>query len=84
MDDKCIICNVKLVHSGVFLCERHTNKLEDNYKTEENIITTPTFKEHCMICGEWENRIIINYPEWNYICNVCLKNALDNYVEVKG
>lgn len=80
MDEKCIICDKKLIQSDVFLCERHTKELDNNFKKEKNIINCPSFKEHCMICGEWKNRAIINYPEWNYVCNICLKNALDKYL----
>ncbi len=79
MQEKCVICDVRLIYKDVFICESHAKELYKKLKKGENIIKLPSFKEHCMICGEWKNRIIINYPSWNYVCNICLKNALNKY-----
>lgn len=79
MKEKCIICDKELTSKGVFLCESDTLKLYYKLNTKLDIINNPTFKEHCMICGEWENRVIINFPTWNYTCNVCLRRAMNIY-----
>ncbi len=81
MNERCIICDSELRHSGIFICEHHTNVLNNflEKSISEKIIKNPTFKNHCMICGEWENKIIINHPHWNFVCTICFNTANDFY-----
>lgn len=83
MQNKCIICDKLLSVKDIYICETHTSELlniVNNQKQYSDIIIEhPSFMDHCMICGEWEARKIINYPSWNYICNICLNAAQNIY-----
>lgn len=83
VEDKCIICNIPLEFKGIYLCEIHTQELtnisHNKGKFQSIILYNPSFNEHCMLCGEWEDRIIINHPDWNYICDKCLFEAQTKY-----
>lgn len=83
MKEKCYICETELDVSGVFICRTHTVELykilSNEITIKDAIIINPEFIQHCHICGEYENRVIINHPEWFYICNVCLESATKNY-----
>lgn len=77
--EKCIICDKELIENGILLCESHTFQLYEIISNNQDTITNPSLREHCMICGEWDNRVIVNFPSWNYICNLCLKRAMKVY-----
>jgi hypothetical protein len=81
MDNECIICNKILDINEVYLCEKHTQGLTQllQISTSNIIIHKPDFKYHCMICGEWKNRILVNYPSWCYICDKCIDYSKNIY-----
>lgn len=85
MLDKCFICDKPLEAIDVFLCKKHTIialevLLTGVYKGEKyKIYENSQYMQHCGICGEWENRIIINYPKWNYLCDRCIEKAREAY-----
>lgn len=85
MKEKCIICKKELHQKDIFLCEEHTtclseilDKGECNGKQHKRIKKTE-FKHHCAICGEYKNRVIVNYQEPFFICSICIKNAKKKY-----
>lgn len=79
MIEKCFICKEILSINNAFLCEKHLKEICIEFSIEGNIIKKPTFDHHCQICGEYENREIISFQNWCYICNQCLSNAMDAY-----
>jgi len=64
---ECFICS-KRIEKG-YLCKDHANKLYEKLKNREGKIESPTWKNHCSICGEHENRTIIEYPPHGYFCD---------------
>jgi hypothetical protein len=82
--DKCLICG-KPAEAGAYLCKDHTRAALEvlNTGSTENvkytIIENPVFMNHCQLCGEWENRKIICYPSWNYLCEPCITEAKGIY-----
>jgi|GEM_PF-1552957 len=79
MKEKCYICGIEVSNKGVFLCEEHALELQKCLVNGENLILKPEFPEHCMICGNWECRIIVNSLGWNYICDECVEYAIKKY-----
>lgn len=85
MSEKCFICDTPLSKDGINLCKEHTIAALEvlytgKYKDKNyNIIENPEFKHHCGICGEWENRTIINYPEWLFLCEKDIEVARKAY-----
>lgn len=64
---ECFVCGKKL--EGSYLCKEHSQKLKDMLKCNIGKVENPNFKHHCSICGEYLNRIIIEYPSVGYFCD---------------
>jgi hypothetical protein len=86
VEESCLICKKALEEQKeIYLCREHTLAAQEvlvsgKYQDREyGVYTNPEFKHHCNICGEWEGRVIINYPEWNLLCDVCIKSAKAAY-----
>ena len=85
MKEKCIICNKELFQKDIYLCKKHTACLSvilDNGKyngKQYKRIEKTEFKHHCEICGEYKNRVIVNYPDPFFICSMCIKSAKKKY-----
>ena len=62
---KCFICSEPTNEN--YLCQEHCNELYKMFINRINIIEKPEFKHHCMICREFQKRIIINYHIWCFI-----------------
>ena len=91
IQSKCIICNNKTKFQYIVLCKEHTQSAIDAYNGKSVggktylLFKNPEFKHHCCKCGEFENRVIVYYPEWLLLCNICIKEAADKYgLEFKG
>lgn len=80
MKEKCMICSKILNTESIYLCENHTFELNRSLKNESIVISEPSEREHCQICGEYEDRRIINYMNWFYACNICIEYAYDAYM----
>ena len=81
MTDKCFICNCLLQKDNIYLCQKHTQELFDSYSvsSSNNVIQMPSEKEHCHLCGEYKDRMIIYYKNWFYLCDFCLNDAMKEY-----
>lgn len=64
---KCFICDKEL--EAGFLCDKHAIQLYECLKSDKHTIHQPDFRYHCQLCGEFENRIIVEYPEYGYFCD---------------
>ena len=64
---QCFICG-KNLNNG-YLCSVHRQELKEMLRKKQGIVENPTFKHHCLICGAFEGRILIEYPLVGYFCN---------------
>lgn len=74
---ECFICSKKL-NEG-YLCNEHANKLLAILNDIENLKINHDWKKHCSICGEYHNRIIVEYKGIGYFCEKCIKDELERY-----
>lgn len=75
----CYICNEQVTVKDIWLCKEHAFNLNRHFESGFCLIKKPEFANHCMICGEWENRIILQIPDNAPYCNVCIDNAINAY-----
>lgn len=64
---ECFVCG-KHIEEGC-LCKEDSELLYNVLHSQDNIINNPDFRHHCSICGEYENRIIIEYKSV-YYCDI--------------
>lgn len=83
MTEKCFVCNKELEYAGIYLCKEHCLDIDEQLNSSPQLIFNTSFDNHCQLCGEWENRIIISYKDWCYICNKCVEDAKSFYVHSK-
>jgi hypothetical protein len=74
----CFICNK--ITEQVYLCELHANELYKMLKNKERVIENPDWKVHCLICGEYENRIIVDYPNAGPFCDKDIIESKNSYL----
>jgi hypothetical protein len=75
--DKCFICG-KVTEDNYF-CIDHAAELHRLLIGKDNLIKKPDFKQHCHICGEYENREIIEFSNWGYFCDRDIIEAFRKY-----
>jgi hypothetical protein len=73
----CFICNKESKH--VHLCEEHAKELYANLVNGQRRVVEPSFSHHCNICGEYENRIIIEQSDNGYFCDIDIIEAYMAY-----
>ncbi|MCL2677878.1 MAG: hypothetical protein FWE85_02360 [Clostridiales bacterium] len=71
---QCYICGKELDKG--YLCEEHRQELKRMIRKKENLIENPKFKHHCLICGEFKGRIIIDYPSVGPFCDEEIEDAV--------
>lgn len=64
---QCFVCGMKIEEG--YLCKKHTQELKKMLLNEQNVINNPDFKQHCLICGEYKERVIIEYPSVGCFCD---------------
>lgn len=69
---ECYICANKLENK--YLCTKCYEMVIDMLQSKSNIVTNPKWEQHCLICGEYKDRIIIDVPNCGPICNRCVYN----------
>ena len=74
---ECFICSKKLTEGH--LCKEHATELINLVYDTENSELNNDWKKHCAICGEYENRIIIEYKNVGYFCEECIKEEIKRY-----
>jgi late competence protein required for DNA uptake (superfamily II DNA/RNA helicase) len=67
---KCILCS-KQLESG-YLCEEHADYLYNMFKNSKQYEVNSSWKTHCQICGEFENKHIIYDPNSSFFCSNCI------------
>ncbi|MDR1563718.1 MAG: hypothetical protein LBS74_02040 [Oscillospiraceae bacterium] len=72
---KCMLCGITTDAS--YLCRSHSQKLKQMLERNEGVISQPDFRHHCAICGEYENRIMIEYQGFAYFCNLDIEEISD-------
>lgn len=67
------------IHRGVFLCRDCTRTLMRLLRNPASgmarMIRSSSYAEACDLCGEHENRRILDHPEWGRICEVDVREA---------
>jgi hypothetical protein len=80
---ECYVCGKNT--TGQELCLEHVKILVTMLTKGEGVISHPDWRNHCAICGEFENRIIVEYPLIGYFCNKDILEIADRYQkESKG
>jgi hypothetical protein len=73
----CYVCSKKL-ESG-YLCEEHVHELYGMLKSGEGMVEEPRPCHHCNICGEYEDRVIIEHYKFGFFCNFDIYEELSRY-----
>lgn len=71
---KCFLCSNKL--SQGYLCKTHAEELKRMLDMKLNLIEEPEWKHHCCLCGEYEQRKMVEYGSYAYFCD---KDILDEW-----
>ncbi len=69
----CYICTKELRDESFSLCKDHAKELYDMLNNKQNIVVDPDWRYHCLICGEFEHRRIIDYPSAGPFCDKDIK-----------
>jgi hypothetical protein len=77
---ECNVCSKET--SETFLCKDCCNQGLEYIESNKQIIENADWRYHCMICGEFEDRLIVNFPE-GPICNRCINEAFERYKSSK-
>ena len=93
MSKKCYCCGINEISDEFFYCIDCLKKLKEMFDKNENIIDNPNSTEHCISCGEFENRKILwtgnsrcfpnHHGDGIPICNICVESELKKYKELK-
>lgn len=74
---ECFICSQQLVKG--YLCDQCATEslkmLNDKYRVNFK----PEWNDHCLICGEYKNRTILNFPSCGPICDKCIMESFNSY-----
>ena len=76
---ECYICSERLTDG--YLCEKHAMELKSMLDCKKNIVLNPDSRHHCSLCGEFENRIIVKYPNAGYFCNIDIEEEIRKYTK---
>ena len=85
---KCYCCEEVYPKDVLFYCEECLMKLSKAFKTGEGVVLNPKHYDHCISCGEYENRKIVytgntrlfpTHPKDSVpICDKCVQEELKN------
>lgn len=73
---ECFICGKALTEG--YLCKQHAKELHSMLKDKRGIVCNPDFRHHCAICGEFKNRIIVEYKGVGFFCELDIEEAFNN------
>jgi hypothetical protein len=68
---ECFVCSKKLKNG--YLCKEHASELYSMLEKGEGEVENPDWKSHCLICGEFEHRRLIDYPSAGPFCDKDIK-----------
>lgn len=74
---ECFVCGKQITNRH--LCKRHLDILVKMLEKEEGVTLYPSWRHRCLICGEYKDRIIVEYPSIGYFCNRDIMEELDKY-----
>ena len=52
-----------------YLCKKHALELKEMLVQKKGIVKNPDMRHHCLICGKYQDRVIIDYPSVGYFCD---------------
>ena len=86
---KCYCCGKVYPKDNLFYCEECLIKLGNAFETGQGVILNPEHCEHCISCGEYEDRQIVHtgntglfptHPRDTLpICDKCVQEELKKY-----
>jgi len=74
---ECFVCSMEL-NEG-YLCEKHAKILVEMLEKSDGIVEMPQWIDHCLICGQYEDRVIVEYPNCGCFCNKDIWAEWDRY-----
>lgn len=74
---KCFICSAEIKKG--YLCKKHADELYEMLVNKKNIVSNPDWRYHCQLCGEFQNRIIIEYPSQGPFCDKDIIEEWESY-----
>ncbi len=74
---ECFICKQKIDNG--YLCEMHANELKEMLDNKVKTFENPDWKYHCLICGEHQERVIVEYPNAGYFCDKDIIEEWERY-----
>lgn len=90
---KCYCCGTNNTSDDFYYCLECLEKLQQMFANNENVLSTPTHCDHCISCGEFENRKILWTGGSKYflkhsgdgvpICDGCVEGELSRYGDTK-
>ena len=88
-DLKCYCCGNKFTSNDFYYCLECLVKLNEMFEKNVNVVKEPNYSNHCISCGEFENRKILYNGNSEYfpeikgegvpICDICVKEELNKY-----
>jgi hypothetical protein len=78
---ECYICSKKLPDETFNLCREHAQILYDMLNNEQNLIVDLDWRYHCLICGEYEDRTMVEYSG-GYFCDKDIREEWEKYQKI--
>ncbi len=78
---KCYCCGLAYTTNEFFYCIECLQKLKMMFDNAEGVIEKPGHMNHCISCGEYENRRIVYVNDVTPICEMCVADELGRYTK---
>lgn len=76
---KCYCCGIAETTDELFYCYDCLQKMKIMFDNNINVIEHPMHQEHCISCGEWENRRIVYPHQATFVCDRCVEREMKKY-----
>lgn len=78
---ECYVCSKELAEG--YLCEEHSELLYQMLINGQSVILNPDWKNHCLICGEYDDRVIVDFSLAGPFCNKDIISEWERYQKNK-
>ena len=79
---ECFICSRRLEKG--YLCSDCVVEALKKLNEKNRVNMNPSFHDHCLICGGYENRVILDFPSCGPICDKCILDSNVGSVDEKN
>ena len=77
---ECFVCSK---NSGEgYLCEEHAKILKKMLDEKKGIVESPEWMHHCVICSEYQNRVLVEYTQAGYFCDRDINEEWNRYSSI--